>query len=379
MKFYKLTPEKILDLHSVLTDKQIILFLYLKAQNPFSNQYQKIKTSAIAELFNISVRTVQKAIKRFKELQLIDYRITEFEYTIIEPYNANLEDTEANLDSHSTNLEDTEANLDSHSTNTDSLKNLESQLGQDLQVSQDLKNNKNIKSFQNTNTKTQHKNINDEDEKEDKLSRNVSIEPLVTEITEIKNAIADSLSEKEEQTFRDCSIEENNQIQDEEQERVEIVNLSSLEIAKNPDFQEWLARKWKVKYGDITSMAEAIANVKAHFINQPEKIMIRWEEYQAERQQRVEAKNLLLNNYQSMESARGKGQRAKDDNQDGNIHNSSLSIQNCSVYSDGNRTVKMNDYTGYHQKLQEEKPNPKVTEMMKLYLEQLKMKGGRKS
>jgi hypothetical protein len=172
---------------------------------------------------------------------------------------------------------------------------------------------------------------------------------------EIQEAITESLLINDDPIFRDCSIPETNRGQIEELESIEDKGIDGFnfnygELGKNKDFQEWLARKWKAKYPDITSMHEAIANVKAYFINQPEKIMIRWEEYQAEKKQRIDAQDLLLNNY----------------------NNNSVNI-----YSDQyGRSVKVNDYTGYHQKLEEEKPNPKVAQMMKDFL--ANFQGGRR-
>ena len=50
----------------------------------------------------------------------------------------------------------------------------------------------------------------------------------------------------------------------------------------DPAFQEWLAKKWLAKYDDIADIYEAKANVLAYFNNDPQKLPIRWKEYQAQ-------------------------------------------------------------------------------------------------
>ncbi len=49
----------------------------------------------------------------------------------------------------------------------------------------------------------------------------------------------------------------------------------------DPAFQEWLAKKWVVKYQDC-DIYESKANVLAYFRNDPAKLPIRWEQYQEE-------------------------------------------------------------------------------------------------
>ena len=136
----------------------------------------------------------------------------------------------------------------------------------------------------------------------------------------ITDEIANSINQQEEEFFRSCSASEVKKIQEyvkiykEEDKlksnpskgfnhrssykdkrranklsRTQRINWQwmpegawNINGKLDPAFQEWLAKRWLAKYNDIADIYEAKANVLAYFHNDPEKLPIRWEQYQAE-------------------------------------------------------------------------------------------------
>ncbi len=78
--FYPLTTEELIQLGSILTDAEVKTLLYLKALHPFTDSYKELDTSRLAEHLNISRRSVQRFLKKFKRLNLLEYEITTFKY-----------------------------------------------------------------------------------------------------------------------------------------------------------------------------------------------------------------------------------------------------------------------------------------------------------
>lgn len=64
----------------------------------------------------------------------------------------------------------------------------------------------------------------------------------------------------------------------------------SIDGKLDPNFQEWLAKKWLEQFGDRYKgdLFAAKADVLAHFVNQPEKLPIRWQQYHEEYKYRFE-------------------------------------------------------------------------------------------
>ncbi len=79
-KFYPLTASELIKLCSMLTDAELKALLYLKALHPFTDSYKELDTSQMAEHLNISRRSVQRFLKKFKSLELIKYELTRFKY-----------------------------------------------------------------------------------------------------------------------------------------------------------------------------------------------------------------------------------------------------------------------------------------------------------
>jgi hypothetical protein len=64
------------------------------------------------------------------------------------------------------------------------------------------------------------------------------------------------------------------------------------DINFNPDFLDWQGKRWKDNFGS-PDLAGAIANFRASLINKPERIQIRWDEYQMHFSQRLQS-NMAL-------------------------------------------------------------------------------------
>ena len=132
-------------------------------------------------------------------------------------------------------------------------------------------------------------------------------------------------------------------------------------------------------------MNEAIANVKAYFINHPEKIAIRWEEYQAELNDRAKNEILRSQRLQQYQTQTNCNSATSDnevpcfqnDRQQNNSYQDNLPNETIVLQDQDGRQVKINDYTGCHQQLEREKPNPKVSQMLGDAIAFLKSKGGK--
>jgi DNA-binding transcriptional ArsR family regulator len=77
---YPLTADEFLWLNANLKDAELRVYLYLMTLNPFRNSVMEIDTAQIAEQLGLTRRTIQRAIKRLQELELIEIEITRFKY-----------------------------------------------------------------------------------------------------------------------------------------------------------------------------------------------------------------------------------------------------------------------------------------------------------
>ncbi|MCG6135172.1 MAG: HTH domain-containing protein [Nostoc sp. LLA-1] len=77
---YPLTADEFFRLNAELKDAELRVYLCLMVLNPFPNSVIEIDTSRIAEQLGLTRRTVQRAVKRLCELQLIEIEITKFKY-----------------------------------------------------------------------------------------------------------------------------------------------------------------------------------------------------------------------------------------------------------------------------------------------------------
>ena len=81
-KFYPLQHEELLNLNRILTASELSIYLWLKTKNPFEEKLIEADTQEIADDLEISRRTVQRALVKLQEKNLIDLVIDQFKYRI---------------------------------------------------------------------------------------------------------------------------------------------------------------------------------------------------------------------------------------------------------------------------------------------------------
>ena len=81
-KFYPLQHEELLNLNRILTASELSIYLWLKTKNPFEEKLIEANTQEIADNLEISRRTVQRALVKLQEKNLIDLIIDQFKYRI---------------------------------------------------------------------------------------------------------------------------------------------------------------------------------------------------------------------------------------------------------------------------------------------------------
>jgi DNA-binding MarR family transcriptional regulator len=81
-KFYPLQHEEWLELSKKLTHSELRILYYLRTIEPFGENFKEASTKAIADDLEVSQRTVQRAVLRLAELELIDLEITKFKFRV---------------------------------------------------------------------------------------------------------------------------------------------------------------------------------------------------------------------------------------------------------------------------------------------------------
>ncbi len=79
-KFYPLQHQEFLHLNRILTQSEFSLYLWLKTNDPFGGKLIEADTQEIAKDLGISRRTVQRALVKLREHNLIDLVINKFKY-----------------------------------------------------------------------------------------------------------------------------------------------------------------------------------------------------------------------------------------------------------------------------------------------------------
>ena len=79
-KFYPLQHQEFLHLNRILTSSEFSLYLWLKTNDPFGEKLIEADTHEIAQDLGISRRTVQRALIKLREHNLIDLVINKFKY-----------------------------------------------------------------------------------------------------------------------------------------------------------------------------------------------------------------------------------------------------------------------------------------------------------
>ena len=81
-KFYPLQHEEFIKLNKRLTQSELAVHLWLKTNDPFGDKLVEASTKQIADDLNISRRTVQRALVKLRDENLIDLIITKFQYRV---------------------------------------------------------------------------------------------------------------------------------------------------------------------------------------------------------------------------------------------------------------------------------------------------------
>jgi len=81
-KFYPLQHEEFIKLNQRLTQSELAVHLWLKTNDPFGDKLVEASTKQIADDLNISRRTVQRALVKLRDENLIDLIITKFQYRV---------------------------------------------------------------------------------------------------------------------------------------------------------------------------------------------------------------------------------------------------------------------------------------------------------
>jgi DNA-binding CsgD family transcriptional regulator len=71
-KFYPLQHQEFLQLNQILTQSELSVYLWLKTNDPFGGKLIEADTQRIAQDLGISRRTVQRALARLQEKDLIE-------------------------------------------------------------------------------------------------------------------------------------------------------------------------------------------------------------------------------------------------------------------------------------------------------------------
>ncbi len=81
-KFYPLQHEEFLKLNQRLTQSELAVYLWLKTNDPFGDKLVEASTKKIAEDLNVSRRTIQRALVKLRDENLIDLIVTKFQYRV---------------------------------------------------------------------------------------------------------------------------------------------------------------------------------------------------------------------------------------------------------------------------------------------------------
>ena len=79
-KFYPLQHQELLHLNQILTQSELSIYLWLKTNDPFGQKLIEADTQEIAKDLRISRRTVQRALVKLRQENLIDLVINKFKY-----------------------------------------------------------------------------------------------------------------------------------------------------------------------------------------------------------------------------------------------------------------------------------------------------------
>jgi hypothetical protein len=82
VKFYPLQHQEFLRLNKTLTQSELSVYLWLKTNDPFGGKLIEADTQKIADDLSTSRRTVQRALVKLQEVNLIELVINKFRYRL---------------------------------------------------------------------------------------------------------------------------------------------------------------------------------------------------------------------------------------------------------------------------------------------------------
>ena len=81
-KFYPLQHQEFLQLNQILTQSELSVYLWLKTNDPFGGKLIEADTQKIAEDLGVSRRSVQRALVKLQQEELIELVINKFKYRL---------------------------------------------------------------------------------------------------------------------------------------------------------------------------------------------------------------------------------------------------------------------------------------------------------
>lgn len=383
-KHFQLTFEKLNNMRDFINNTSL-LYLILKLENPFCDRPIKIDPLDIAQNWNIPKSSVYRAILKLKQMGKINILKTDM---VLEWTDSQKLDSIPNFDTDSQKLDSilknetafSEMRLDSQNCDPNS-QFLENEA---LKPSTDKSSSSShiIHTIHTIHTlsedETQEKEnciINSQEIQNSQENRNTE------KIPKTNNNTSDTTPITPKNTFtpvRSCSDNNGKGLVKvrEALQQTSKVQLKAWEWLPDgdwkvdhkldPNFHDWLANKWMTQYNK-TDFFSAKADVLAYFQKAPERLPIRWEQYQQETSARIVS--LQDKHNRGLNLSRQEQQFiAKHSNQSPSTQISEPSTKTI-VLSDGQRTVYSNDYTNLSHKEPEIPVNPKATQMIKDWLQ----------
>ena len=81
-KFYPLQHQEFLKLNQLLTQSELAVYLWLKTKDPFGDKLVEADTQKISEDLGISRRSIQRALAKLQQEELIELVISKFKYRL---------------------------------------------------------------------------------------------------------------------------------------------------------------------------------------------------------------------------------------------------------------------------------------------------------
>ena len=81
-KFYPLQHQEFLKLNQLLTQSELAVYLWLKTNDPFGSKFVEADTQKIAEDLGISRRSIQRALAKLQQEELIELVVSKFKYRL---------------------------------------------------------------------------------------------------------------------------------------------------------------------------------------------------------------------------------------------------------------------------------------------------------